>query len=255
MEKNGGKEITAADCPDCLVYPGRYTRNNPTGIVEDKKQWIEGKVLEWVKLMSQNDKYEATHTANKVKRLKRYLEKVRGLHETPRVLLLEAERKLGDIQREVDDEMDVENIQEYGDGTRCEVELEIEKFMRMSDSDLFENRQECDLPHFLLESDRYFKRKQEFISKYVEDLPNSQEILNSLSQMPTIVIQSKNLKERIDHFSKKDKSKVRLFKTITDTIDKIDMSTQAGRDQIRILVAACWDHRFGPPEIECLLED
>ena len=151
--------------------------------------------------------------------LQRYLHKIRGIHETPKVLLLEAERKLGEEgQSEDGEEMEEETIQEYGDKSRVEVEFEVETILRKSDEELFINTQESDLPDYDVTSYRYIASKHEFISHYIEDIPNSQEMLNQLSQMPTIVIKSQNLKDRINHFNKKEKAQIRLLKTLNDTI-------------------------------------
>ena len=98
-------------------------------------------------------------------------------------------------------------------------------------------------------------RKQKFINEYMQDNfeeANSQDILNKYSQIPNAVITSENLKDKIRHLNKKEKSEKRMLKNINETIDLIDKSTQAGKNQVKVLVASVTDHRFGEPGLNVL---
>lgn len=105
----GDVEITRKDCPDCaLPYKGKFRRNCPDGSTELRKEYVDRIVLEWVKTMSQNKKYDTTPASHRANYLRLYLKNIRGLHATPKELMLEAEWKLAEVESE-DDDMELED--------------------------------------------------------------------------------------------------------------------------------------------------
>ena len=52
--------ITKADCPSKAAdpYPGKRTRNNPTGSVLTRKQFIEKQVEDWINHIDDSEEYQ-----------------------------------------------------------------------------------------------------------------------------------------------------------------------------------------------------
>ena len=68
-------EISQTDCPQDKApkYPGWFNRNNPSGSVLSKPEFIKCIVESWVKHFGESEKYENTNLAHKTMYLKDYL--------------------------------------------------------------------------------------------------------------------------------------------------------------------------------------
>ena len=93
-------EINAADCPStpAAAWPGKYRRNNKTGSVMTKQQFVEGAVRRWVEHFEGSDKYENTSLSNKARYLVWHLRALNVNVKKARALIVKVE---SDQRREV----------------------------------------------------------------------------------------------------------------------------------------------------------
>ena len=146
------------------------------------------------------------------------------------------------------DSTDAEDI---GEIERSSRDIEIKKWLAMSDSELFE--MDKDVPHIVERSLRYNKRKNDFVKNYIEekDFQNSQDILESFSQNPNIVKTSKNLKRKIDHLTYEDRANKLVLQSVSNTIAQLRQTPgSAARDQLKVVLSSTTHHRWGTPALE-----
>lgn len=106
-------EINAADCPPtpATAYPGRYGKNNKTGSIKTKQQFLEEAVRFWVEHFEGSDKYENTSLSNKARYLVWHLRALKVNVKKARALIVKVE---SDQRREVVGER--EGLVEDGQG-------------------------------------------------------------------------------------------------------------------------------------------
>ena len=139
---------------------------------------------------------------------------------------------------EVDEESDKENDEE----SRGRVDLEVKRYMDMTDQELFEEH--LVIPVCVLNSRKFKARKREFIRQYMErsEWTSSQEILENLSQAPSAV--QPTLKESVVHLTKREKATRLILKTLSDTIKRLrETGGQEARKQVQIITAAISHHQ------------
>ena len=86
----------------------------------------------------------------------------------------------------------------------------------------------------------------------MEDLEglSSQGILQTYSQNPVTVQESKAMKERLKHLAKKEKANRTVHKSLQDTINVLQRTPgRTARDQEKVITAASIHHRWGMPEL------
>ena len=156
-----------------------------------------------------------------------------------------SEKESDDMESSSSDEDDNERIK------RSERELEIKKWLDMSDGDLFEMDQ--DVPSVVKKCRRYAKRKSDFVKKYIEDMDyqNSQEVLESYSQNPDIVKQSKVLKRKLEHLNYEERATKLALKSVSNSIAQLRKCPGSrSKNQVKEAVALVSHHRWGTPKLD-----
>ena len=134
---------------------------------------------------------------------------------------------------------------------RYEQELEIKKWLVMSDNELFE--MDNDIPNVVKKCRRYVKRKNDFVKNYIEsmDYQNSQEVLESYSQNPNIVKTSKNLKRKLEHLTYEERATKLVLKSVSNSIAQLRKCPGSGaKNQVKEAVALISHHRWGTPKLD-----
>lgn len=147
--------------------------------------------------------------------------------------------EVGDMgeDMEVDEESDVE-----GEESRGWVDLEVKKYLAMTDHELFE--EDLVIPRCVQKSQKFKARKREFVRLYLEgsEWTTSQDVLENLSQAPVAV--QPILKESVAHLTKREKANRLIIKTLSDTIKRLkETGGPEARKQIQIITAAVSHHR------------
>ena len=140
-------------------------------------------------------------------------------------------------EMEVDEESDVE-----GEKSRGWLDLEVKKYLAMTDQELFEEH--LVIPGCVQKSRKFKARRREFIRLYMErsEWTTSQEILENLSQAPVAV--QPTLKESVVHLTKREKANRLIVKTLSDTIKRLkETGGPEARKQVQIITAAISHHR------------
>ena len=135
--------------------------------------------------------------------------------------------------------------------SRREKELEIERVLKMSDKQLFEENNH--IPEVVQKSRKFLERKSEYTERYIEENfsnLSSQGILENLSQTPNIVKESNEIKDKLSHLSLEDKANRTALKAAQDTITVLQNTPgQAARDQVKVITSALTHHTYGTPKL------
>ena len=86
-------EIRKEDCPDWIAkgYPGKFSKDKPSGTLMSKEEWKEDQVRRWFDHISENQKYESTSLAHKVRYLVPHLKMLNVKPGQARTLLVKVE--------------------------------------------------------------------------------------------------------------------------------------------------------------------
>ena len=165
--------LRAEDCPSgtAQFYPGKKTRNNPTGTHLSKDEYADKVISDWVKHFEDKERYKSAPWSNKASYLLEYIKPLKIGYKAAKSKLLNVERKIA-VEEEGEDltrslsthskEMDIDTneITEYSDSHRVAKDFEIDKLMTLSDRELFEDGLE--VPDYLQNSRRFKKRQKEY---------------------------------------------------------------------------------------------
>ena len=136
---------------------------------------------------------------------------------------------------------------------RTEKDFVIKKVMEQTDDELFVREMDENIPGFVRKSRKYIKRKNKFIQKYIEekDFQNSQEILQSYSQNPKVVTNSKSLKRKLEHLTHEERATKLILQSVNNSITRIrETPGREAKNQELVAVALVTHHRWGTPELE-----
>lgn len=144
-------------------------------------------------------------------------------------------------------EVVMENLPKSKKQIECDNEQSIKNFLEMKDDDLMN----IEVPDFVLKDKRYLERQEKFVEQILNNqMENSQDILNQMSQLPKCVQDHKLLRNRLGHLSKAEKSTRRVTKNLKKTLRELRKDKSAKSFQIRVqLVASVIDHRYGAPDL------
>ena len=289
------QEIRQEDCPEgkSPYYPGKKSKNNKEGSELSRNEFTDKVIEDWIRHFDNDEKYQNATWSNKTIYLVRYLQPLGVANAVAKEKLMEIERKLAkesgsneltNSQNLLSQEMDIE-AQEDKDLTwdqmsRWAKDQETEKWMDLSDKELFEDGMEIkeevkkttrfknrEKTYFLAKSDeelfsRYenissYTRKTEefkerhkrFADKYMEDnfaQSSSQDIMLQLSQTPISIQDSDVYKQRLCHLSFAERSERLVMKNIKDTVTELN-KTPEGRKQAKVVLAAVSHPVYGDP--------
>ena len=285
MPGRQGNMLKASHCdlPPPKKYPGKYGRNNKGGTLMTKEDWIKNEAKVWVARMKNHESYDASYFSSKVDCLLSWLRKqfhkittketktiLYELEETmdnPQEITTTAEesqrnedQNLGEEQMEMDyderpispDMFDCEDMEDEGSLTRVEMENVIKEYTEKITKDIIER--EDTLPKFVKNSRIYKQRKEEYISEFVDQLferYSSQDIANSLSQLPNFIQNDKHMKDWESKRSKVELSNMRVLKNINETCKELQKTPSREAYEHRIiLTASVICPRYGVPDIE-----
>ena len=286
-------KIRSEDCPSGFApyYPGKKNRNNPNGTLLSRSEFADQVITDWVRHFTDKERYRRTAWAHKCKYLVQYLKPLGVDYKTAKTKLLDIEQKLANEEEEEvitrslstqsrEMEIDCDNLRDYSLSTRVGKEFEVDKFLSLSDKELFDD--ETEIPEYLQNSDKFKKRQREyylglgydkFIEKYDKAPPqikrlnefkqkhkqyaerymednfsqsSSQEILMRLPETPTAVINSEALNDRLSHLSFEERSKRLVLQNIKDTITELN-KTPEGRKQAEVIMAGVSHEVYGDP--------
>lgn len=128
MEEEEGGEITSADCPpsSAPAYPGKYGKNNKSGSLLTREQFLEDVVRRWVEHFQESDKYENTSLAHKARYLIRHLKAFKVDAKKARSLIVKVESypRREDAEQEREGLVEGGNEDDGGGGEGGDVEVQ-----------------------------------------------------------------------------------------------------------------------------------
>ena len=264
-------------------YPGKYGRNNQDGTLMTKGEWIQSEAKVWVDRMKNHESYDASYFSVKVDCLLKWLKKTfhkittkeikailyeleEGTENPPEVVTT-AEEGQGtedpseDVeQMEMDyderpkspDMFDSDEMEEEASLTRVEKENLIKEYAGKIDKDIIER--EDSLPEFVKNSRIYKQQREEYIAEFVDrlfDRYTSQDIANSMSQLPNFIQSNMKMKDWVNKRSKVEMSNLRVLKTLNETCKELQKNASREAYEQRIaLVAGVTCPRYGVPDID-----
>ena len=282
--------ITRADCPSKIAdpYPGKRNKNNPSGSLLTRKEYVEKQVQDWIDHFKDNEQYQDELVTNKVRYLVRHLKVFNMTYKAALKLLVELESRLTvtdaeDISVGQDEIMDegteVEHSSQVEGNEHDQNENNVDMFDdgNSSDIDMFADDETCyrdnkraetdlELAKLLAKTDtelfdqgldvsekverskKFIERKRKYAERCIEGL-SSQEVLQTYSQNPVFVQESTAMKERLKHLAKRDKANRTIHKSLQETIDVLQRTPGAeARNQVKVIAAASFHHRWGSPD-------
>ena len=264
-------------------YPGKYGRNNKDGTLMTKEEWIQTEAKVWVDRMKKHESYDASYFSIKVDCLLKWLRK-----SFPKITTKEIKAILYEVEEETEEPQEVTTTPEAGQGTKdlseFEEQMEMEYDERPSSPDMFDSDEmeeevsltrvekeklieeyagkinkkiiedEDSLPEFVKNSRIYKERKEEYIGEFVDQLferYTSQDIANSMSQLPNFIQNNMHMKDWLNKRSKVEMSNMRVLKNINETCKELQKNTSREAYENRVvLVAAVTCPRYGVPDID-----
>ena len=220
--KMAGKEkksIRIDDCPQDLAkpYPGKQSRNNPSGSVLTKSELINCEVEKWVRHFDDSDLYHNTYFTDKVKYLQMYLKLLCVPYKEAKSKLLEVEARVakdkedenfassqnllgGDMDVDFGDFSDSENngreMENNDDGdeiSRWEKDKIVRRILSFSDKEIFEGHLEIE--NFVKETDKFKQRELEYYLAKQDD-----ELFEIFEKLPMYIRRNKKFKQRYTHY-------------------------------------------------------
>ena len=274
--------ISKTDCPQVTAapYPGAKSRNNPSGSLLSRNEYIEQSVQNWINHFEDSEKYQNSSLSLKGLYLVNHLNLIGVNIKLAKRLLCTIESKqdktnesdksemermdTGETDTEEGERMDDVDKEKDGDAdmfsdeedasiqlSRVKSDLEITKVLEKSDRELFE--EDFDVSAKVARSKRYIERRLNYTENYLNeklDNASSQDILLSYSQNPNVVQESKAMRSRLSHLSKEEKANKTVLKSVNDTIAALQKTPgQKAKDQEKIILASVTHHRWGPPSL------
>ena len=277
--------------PDCTfdvaAFPGKYNKNNKTGTLMTKSEWIEQEARKWFNEMQKIEKYYESPFSFRAMALKHWLQrnlmKMSTIATNELLLLMESEHceeendsdgndseglnlessdNNEEIQMEVDGG-DVNDSPDMFEGT--DDDMEVPEAVKKTQTEIFREKEETvqkflklsdqelmeneDLPAFVLKDGRFLDRKTSYVKNFIETF-SSQDILVQMTQLPKYVTEHDLFKDKIKHLSKAEKSTKRIVKNLKETLSGLrnDSSRKAFEQRVT-LVASVTDHRYGIPDV------
>ena len=217
-EMAGGEKnsIRSEDCPQGMAepYPGKQSRNNPSGSVFTKSEYINSEVEKWVRHFDDSDLYHKTYFSDRVKYLQVYLRPLCVSYKEAKSKLLEVEARVAQDNEEdnfensqslLGGEMDVDfgdldnNGREMDDDdesdeiSRWEKDNIVNRILSFSDEEIFEGHLEIE--NFVKETDKYKQRELGFYLAKQDD-----ELFEIFEKLPMYIKRHKEFKQRHKHY-------------------------------------------------------
>ena len=271
------------DIPPPKKWPGKYNKNNKDGTNMTKDDWIMKEAQVWFDHMKNHEKFDASYFSVKVDCLFGWLKKGFSkftTKETKAILydLMETADNLednipmpdqspqDDSVNERDEPMDTDfvelpnspdmfdsdDMEDETSLTRTERERLVKEYGDKINKDMIEREES--LPDFVRNSRFYKQRKDEYIEEFVDQLfegYTSQDIVNSLSQLPDFIQHDAKLQNKLNKRTKVELSNWRVLKNLKETCKELQKDTSEEAYEHRImLVASVICPRYGVPDIE-----
>ena len=207
MSEKDDDVMSRADCPanQAPKFPGKKTRNNPTGTLLTKSEFIEKEIEAWVNHFNNSNMYHETYFAHKIIYLRQHLKDLSVEKGEMKRILIQVEKKLAKETEEenlthsqnlLGGEMDVDVdtvetvVEDHGDEkSRWDREKELEEVLNLSDRDVFDSELEIDEE---IKQARKFKQREKsyFLSK------SDEELFAVYDKIPSHIKRNEEFKER-----------------------------------------------------------
>ena len=264
-------------------WPGKYNKNNKDGTNMTKNEWINNEAKVWFNHMKNHEKFDVSYFGVKVDCLLGWLKKGFPKFTTreTKAILYELEETADDSQdyipmpdqssqedsvnvsdepMETDfgefpntpDMFDSDDMEEETSLTRTVRERLIKEYGDKIDKDMIEREES--LPDFVRNSRIYKQRKNEYIEVFVDQLferYTSQDIANSISQLPDFIQHHVKVQDKLNKRSKVELSNWRVLKNIKETCKELQKDTSVEAYEQRVmLVASVTCPRYGVPDVD-----
>ena len=273
------------DLPPPKGWPGKYNKDNKDGTLMTKDDWMKTEAKVWFEKMKKHEKYDDSYFSVKVHCLLGWLKK-----EFPKITTKETKNILYGLEETADDQQDdittkdqnqtennviieeepmdtdfgelpgtpdtdmfdSDDMEEEKSLTRKEKEQLIKEYADNVNKDMLEREES--MPDFVKNSRIYKQRKDEYIEEFVDQLfekYTSQDIANSMSQLPNFIQNHAKVKDKLSHRSRMELSSWRVLKNLNETCKELqkDGSKEAYEHRV-MLTASVTCPRYGVPAIE-----